>query len=55
MDNLNQYQGRSCIIVDSITSIEQKTTEEITVMVKNLFKKLALAREGKQSTIIRFK
>lgn len=41
-DNLNQYQGRSCIIVDSITSIEHKTTEEITknsknVMIKNLF------------------
>ena len=72
-DNLQQYQRRACIIVDSITPVNDETEEQITAKTKNfLTKNLGFeerkindelnkchrpgkAKDGKQSTIIRFK
>ena len=73
VDNLQQYQRRTCIIVDGITPVKDGTKEQITSKTKNFFIKnlgfeerkvneeldkchrLGKAKDGKQSTIIRFK
>ena len=73
VDNLQQYQRRTCIIVDSITPVKDETEEQITKKTKNFLIKnlgfeerkvneeldkchrLGKAKDGKQSTIIRFK
>ena len=73
VDNLQQYQRRTCIIVDGITPVKDETEEQITAKTKNFLIKnlgfeerkvneeldkchrLGKAKDGKQSTIIRFK
>ena len=73
VDNLQQYQRRTCIIVDGIAPVKDGTKEQITSKTKNFFIKnlgfeerkvneeldkchrLGKAKDGKQSTIIRFK
>ena len=73
VDNLQQYQHHTCIIVDGITLVKHETEEQITAKTKNFLIKnlgfeerkvneeldkchrLGKAKDGKQSTIIRFK
>ena len=37
VDNLQQYQRRTCIIVDGITPVKDGTKEQITSKTKNFF------------------
>ena len=73
VDNLQQYQRRTCNIVDGITPVKDEMEKQMTAKTKNFLIKnlgfeerkvneeldkchrLGKAKDGKQSTIIRFK
>ena len=73
VDNLQQYQRRTCNIVDGITPVKDEMEKQMTAKTKNFLIKnlgfeerkvneeldkchrLGKAKDGKQSTVIRFK
>ena len=47
VDNLQQYQRPTCIIVDDITPVIDETEEQITAKTKDFLIKISVLRKGR--------